>query len=90
MEAISFGIPVIATDVGGTGEIVSDGENGFLLKPDFETKELADLVLRFCEMLEEEYAVLCEKARNTFLQKFEAEKNYTLFCSDLTNIESGE
>ncbi len=80
MEAISFGIPIIATDVGGTCEIVSDGKNGFLLKPDFETKELTDLILRFCEMDENEYIALCEKARNTFLEKFDAENNYKDFC----------
>ena len=35
MEALSFGIPCIATDVGGTKEIVIDGYNGWLLKKDF-------------------------------------------------------
>ena len=28
MEASSVGIPCLATDVGGTGEIISDGVNG--------------------------------------------------------------
>ena len=35
MEATSFGMPVIATDVGGTSEIVKNGENGFLIEKDF-------------------------------------------------------
>lgn len=32
-EAMGMGIPVFATDVGGTAEIIHDGENGFLLAP---------------------------------------------------------
>lgn len=40
MEAQSYGIPVIATDVGGTGELVRTGENGVLLKKDFTDEDL--------------------------------------------------
>lgn len=32
-EAMALGVPVFATDVGGTGEIIRDGVNGFLLDP---------------------------------------------------------
>lgn len=40
MEAQSYGIPVIATDVGGTSEIVRDGVNGVLLPKDFTDQDL--------------------------------------------------
>ncbi len=33
LEAMSFGVPVIATAVGSVPEIVKHGENGFLVKP---------------------------------------------------------
>lgn len=32
-EALVFGLPVVAFDVGGTSDLVHDGENGFLLDP---------------------------------------------------------
>lgn len=32
LEALSSGLPIIATDTGGTKELVKDGENGFIVK----------------------------------------------------------
>ncbi|WP_292594383.1 glycosyltransferase [Mesorhizobium sp.] len=48
MEAISFGIPVIATAVDGTPEAVTDGETGSLVSPDEaqDSERLAERVLR--------------------------------------------
>ena len=33
LEAMSYGLPVIATDVGGTSELIINGKTGFLIKP---------------------------------------------------------
>jgi glycosyltransferase involved in cell wall biosynthesis len=33
MEALTLGVPVVATEVGGLPEVVTDGENGFLVTP---------------------------------------------------------
>lgn len=46
MEAISFNIPVIATNVGGTNEIVTS-ESGVLLDPHFSAQELADQIVGY-------------------------------------------
>lgn len=40
MEAQSYGIPVIATDVGGTSELVINEKNGVLLNKAFSNEEL--------------------------------------------------
>lgn len=45
-EALSFGIPVVATDVGEVKNMIKDSENGILLRPG-QTDELFDAILRF-------------------------------------------
>jgi glycosyltransferase involved in cell wall biosynthesis len=46
LEAMAAGLPVIATDVGGTREVVKDGETGYLLQPN----DVAGLADRICRL----------------------------------------
>ena len=84
MEAYSFGIPAIATDVGGTHEIVSDGGNGFLLRADFSPHELLDRLQQLRSMGDAEYNVLCVNARRTWREKFNAPGNYKRFYEEIS------
>ena len=45
IEACASGKPIVATDVGGNGEVVQDGYNGLLVAPD-NPKALADAMYR--------------------------------------------
>jgi glycosyltransferase involved in cell wall biosynthesis len=45
LEAMSAGVPVISTDVGGIPDMVKDGHNGLLVKPD-DASMLADSILK--------------------------------------------
>jgi len=83
MEAMSFGIPVIATDVGGTAEIVTH-ETGVLLKADFTTHELASEIEKMKER--PDYLNLRHRAREAWAEKLDAEKVFPGFISSLTNI----
>jgi glycosyltransferase involved in cell wall biosynthesis len=48
LEYMALGKPVVATDTGGTKEIVVDGETGYLVK----NRDVADLALRVGELLD--------------------------------------
>ncbi len=45
LEAMSYGIPVIATHVGGLPEIIVSGENSILVSPDRTVEEITQTVL---------------------------------------------
>ena len=86
MEASSFGTPVLATDVGGTREIVIDGYNGFIINPDFETKELAEKISEFYYMPPEKYLQMRKNSRAHWEQNFNSDKNYTAFSDELAAL----
>lgn len=46
MEAYSYGIPSVATDVGGTREIVDD-DNGFLISVDMKACDIANVIYEY-------------------------------------------
>jgi glycosyltransferase involved in cell wall biosynthesis len=52
LEAMSVGLPVVATAVGGTPEIVRNGENGVLIAPN-ANGALSGTLLRLAASLEE-------------------------------------
>lgn len=86
MEALSFGIPCIATDVGGTKEIVIDGYNGWLLKKDFKEEQLVNIIRNYCNLNNEQILKLRECAYESWKEKYNAKKNYTTFVDKLQKI----
>lgn len=85
MEAISFGIPVIASAVGGVPEIVNDS-TGILLNPDNCTEELMSALYRFSSMPITEKKALRLSCRKYWEDNYMAEKQYSVFVNDLLDI----
>jgi glycosyltransferase involved in cell wall biosynthesis len=83
MEVFSFGIPAIATDVGGTRELVNQS-TGRLLKKDIQPHELALLIDEMTQLSKEEKKELGEKALKTWQEDYNAERNFTSFASELS------
>ena len=75
MEAQSFGIPCIATDVGGTCEIVND-DNGKLIKKDINPQDLADILTEMCKLPTDIYQEKKDKSFKTWNQLSNAENVY--------------
>ncbi len=82
MEAMSFGIPVIATNVGGTSEIVNE-VNGVLLKPNPSIQEVSDAVHFFVNLNEENKSKFRLATKSKWESDFNAENNYKTFCASI-------
>lgn len=78
MEAISFGIPAVGTDINGTREIVTD-KSGYLLPINFDTRELAETMKHVQRKTE---TIKRVGARQLFLEKFNAETNFNFFIKN--------
>jgi len=72
MEAASVGLPIVATDVGGTREIISHGETGILIKPG-QPQQMAEAILSLIRN-GRMASKLGTAARNMVSQKFDWDK----------------
>ena len=82
MEAMSFGIPCIATNVGGTKEIVNE-RNGILLDFSVDAQGIAIAIEKIIGMGTTQYNELRFAARNDWNQKFNAKLNYQQFIQEI-------
>lgn len=87
MEAMSYGIPVIATDVGGTSEIV-DNDNGFILNKDVSAEEIGEILFRFINEGQNKIAARRKNARRKWESFFDAEKNFKEFAIELADMST--
>ena len=72
MEAMAVGVPVIATNIAGTSELVEDGKTGVLIRPS-DAQALADAVIGMVEDYEFRLRV-AELARRKVIDEFDIDK----------------
>lgn len=82
MEAISYGIPIIATDVGGTKEIV-DNKHGILLSSSPSVDELAAAVKTIMKKSSQDIIEMRKQALLFWGERFNALSNMTSFYAKL-------
>ena len=72
LEAMSLGIPTVATRVGGTPEIVADGETGLLIESD----DLSGFTSAIHLLLEQpdKLSNMAQKAKRRFEERFSAQQ----------------
>jgi colanic acid/amylovoran biosynthesis glycosyltransferase len=81
MEAISFGIPCIATNVFGVREIVND-ETGFLVRGDFQVNDVASVINKLISAPETQDSLRLS-ARNFYLKEFNLSANLRHFLTEI-------
>ena len=79
MEAISFDVPIVATDVGGTSEIVND-QTGVLVSPNPTKEEVANAIIEAMENM-------IFSPRKYWELEFDAKKNYSDFAEMLFGLK---
>ena len=86
IEASSFGVVVIGTLVGGVGEILEEGENGFLLNESCSAQDVANAITKFYNLAEPEKDRIRVKAISIWEQRYSAEKNYKEFLDSVMQL----
>lgn len=83
MEAISFGIPVIATDVGGVSEVIKHNYNGRLINAKFVDSDLAFEIKQLAFKETGERQKMRNNARSYWEENFNADNNYSEFVKKI-------
>lgn len=90
-ESLQAGVPVIASDIGGVGELVKHGENGFLFTPESEEAFIA--AIDALDASKDEFIHrqrdIAETVRKYALPKY-VNKLETLLGLLLKNVKKGE
>jgi glycosyltransferase involved in cell wall biosynthesis len=84
LEAMSVGVPVISSNVGGISELIEDGFNGFLF--DINCKDELILKIRFFHALESERRFFGKNAWATIAHKFTAQSMANNFIDSLISL----
>jgi len=82
MESLMHGIPCIATNVGGTSELIDDNQNGFLIATDFLPSDVAQKILDMSKH-PAQWNLFSERAREKYLAGFNSDNNYAEFFKKL-------
>lgn len=85
MEAFSFGVPAVATCVGGIPEI-ADSQTGFLLSANPTESEIAHALSSFAQMTTEQKQLMKNNARQKWCESYCAETNHKKFAQMLQQL----
>jgi glycosyltransferase involved in cell wall biosynthesis len=86
IEAISFGVPIISTNVGGVSEIVADGYNGYLVDKNGEIEEMANKIYEYFKLTEYQKGLMRKNSKHLWKKKFNSNRNALTFVKSILSI----
>ena len=86
MEAFSYGIPVIATNVGGVSELFRNCPIGYLVNSDITAQELKNQIIAFIKLPSEIKNQMRKNAFENWAENWDADKNYSSFAQELAAL----
>lgn len=84
MEAMAYGMPIIATNVGGNFETIRD--NGILLSPNPMPDEILRAIVQICSASDTEYERLSANSLKLWEEKFDVVQNAKMFVKKLETL----
>ncbi len=88
IEAMACGCPVLISDVCDAGNLVSDGENGFLFNPK-SSEDIANKIVSFIKLSYEDRLRMGQSARKKVVSLFSDIHHITAYINLITNIKNG-
>jgi len=85
MEALSFGVPAIATDVGGNSEIVNE-LNGHILSANPTAQQIAESLETYFNSPFQSRLSKHEESLNTWKTLYDSHSNYNSFCDEILKL----
>jgi len=83
IEAYAFGIPVIASNIGGMSELVENNKTGLL----FEASNSVDLANKITQLINcSNFLEIKRNAYKKYVESFSAEKNYSFLIETYENV----
>jgi glycosyltransferase involved in cell wall biosynthesis len=76
VEAMSMGVPVLATATGGAPEFIADGENGWLL-PGTTPEEIADKIMTIASLDPDKLELIAKKGQKSVIDRFSPAAYFT-------------
>lgn len=83
MEALSIGIPLLGTNVGGVSEIIKNEQTGFLVDRDATIEDIVEMIRKIISINDTEYALLRENCVEFWGKNYNQEVNYRLFAENV-------
>ncbi|MDO4189559.1 MAG: glycosyltransferase, partial [Lachnospiraceae bacterium] len=84
IEAMSFGIPIISTNICNMPNLVSD--NGLLISENPDPYELSDAITRLSRMSKDDVSKMRIASRNRWEKEYKAENNCREFAMELNGL----
>ena len=86
MEAMSYGIPVIATNVGGVKELFRNCPLGYIIDADITAETLKDQILEFIILPDGIHNQMKQNCYVNWTEEWDAQTNYTRFAEELLGV----
>ena len=86
MEAMSYGIPVIATNVGGVSELFRNCPLGYIIDADITAEDLKDQIVEYILLPKEIHMQMKQNCYINWKEEWDAKTNYTRFAEELLGV----